>query len=388
MKSKIVVLACIGLMAVMCGCAVGDNKAEAQSLGCELDPAEEELRAVVVEVSSWLEPYLINGSITEERDNDTIYLKGRVGEITSIFSTVDITFEVSKEMRRVSSFGFLPTVVQEEQYESMTELISRGEKGYGLSPAWLVLDDAGHIRCQSWASFDSILHNAEETRVNLVGSVLDKLLSFSSAVAAVEIGYAPVDAMPAIGRDEPFQDILGGHHFGKEDDVKYIMEKCYDNDLEVETSSEGIDPWWRSLPSGGCDSRVDFIYARMEEVTKDIGGRYDVLPYTLIVRDGMVWSVCVMPDICPEEKRSKVAMELMKINFELSTTLLHMDFDTGRIWSSYSLATSTIRDEECMPPNDLNEAFLIVSAVKLIADNSDKIYAAFSSKKKIEKLGE
>lgn len=146
MKLKIA-LFCIGLLAVLCGCDVGDNKADAQSLGCELDPAEEELRAVVVEVSSWLEPYLINGSITEERDNDTIYLKGRVGEITSIFSTVDITFEVSKEMRRVSSFGFLPTVVQEEQYESMTELISRGEKGYGLSPAWLILDDFGHNRC-------------------------------------------------------------------------------------------------------------------------------------------------------------------------------------------------------------------------------------------------
>lgn len=364
MKLKIA-LFCIGLLAVLCG--------------CESNKDEKEVSAVVKEVSSWVEPYLTNGGLVQEDDHGTIYFRGRVGELASVFNVIDIVMEVSPEKRSVSFFGLLPTLAPEDRYEDMAELISRGEMSQGLSSAWLVLDDFGHVRCQSWASFDSILHNAEETRVTLVGAVLDKLLSFACAVAAIELGHTPEDAMSGIGRVEMFQKTFGGHHFGKEDDVEYILERCYQSASEA--APENKDPWWDILSFNRDGSEASFIHAQMEEVIKDIGGRYDILPYTLIVRDGMVWSVCVMPDICPEEKRGEVVLELMKINFGLSTTLLHMDFDTGRIWSCYQLPVSAIRDNENPIMRDLYEAQMQVAAVLAIAVHSEKIYAAFSSKK-------
>lgn len=365
------VLFCAALMAVMCGCDVGDA-----GIGV-MGSQGEEVREVVKTLSSWLEPYLYNGGFVQEDDHETIYLRGRVGEVASVFNVIDVVIEVSKEKRSVSFFGLLPTLVPGYSRQNMIELISRGEMAQGLSSAWLVLDDFGHVGCQSRASFDSILQKAEETKSVLVGAVLDKLVMFSPAVAAVEIGCSPIDAMPAIGHNEPFKELLGGRVAGREDDTKYILEKFYNN--EVQAVSEDIDPWWKSLSSKECDSKADFIHARMEEVTKDFGGRYDVLPYTLIVRDGMVWSVCVMPDICPIEKRSEVAMELMKINAELSTTLLHMDFETGRIWSCCSLATSALRGEERLPSNDFYEAILKALPVGLIATNSEKISSAFTT---------
>lgn len=367
------VLSCICLMAMACGCISGNDGVGNKDL------QDEEVGTVVKTISSWLEPYLIDGRIVEEydEDDDVVYLMGRVGKVDSIFNVIDFSVEISKGKRSVGFFGVLPTTVSSEQMEDMAELISRGEFEQGLSSAWLVLDDSGHIRCQTWASFDGILHNAEETRVNLIGAAMDKLLSFSNAVAAIELGCVPKDAISAIGQVESFQKAFGGHYFGKEDDVKFILKKYYNS--EAELSSENIDSWWKSLSSKEGDSKTDFIQAQMEGVSEEIGGRYDVLPYMLIVRDGMVWSVCVMPDICPIEQRRAVAMELMRINFGLSSALLHMDFDTGKIWCCCSLSISDIRDEKLLPPNDCTEACLKFFPVVVIAVNSEKICATFTS---------
>lgn len=342
----------------------------------EPDHQEEEVRKVIIAISSWLEPCLMKGGITEERAGDEIYLRGRVGEINSIFSSMDFVAVVQKGNRLVTFFAYMPTVAQEEHYENIAELISRGEMEHGLSSAWLVLDDEGHIRCQSSAVFDSILQNAEETKDILVRAVIDKLWAFSNAIAAVEIGYDPVSAMTAIGSGEPYKEILGGRIAGREDDVKYILENCY---KDKEFTKGGGDSWIKKLSAKEDAQIVDFIEAKIEDVSVDIGGRYDVLPYTLIVRDGMIWSVCVMPDICPKEKRREVAMALMKINNGASVTLLHMDFDTGKIWSCYQLPVSAIRNNEDPMMRGFCELQMQSAAVLSIAVDSEKIHAAFTS---------
>lgn len=362
------------------GCAEAEqNLAELLAFIPEVEEPghqEEEVRKVISAISSWLEPCLMPGGITEERVGDEIYLRGRVGEINSLFSSMDFVAVVQKKNRLVAFFAYIPTVAHKAHYENIAELISRGEMKYGLSSAWLVLDDEGHIRCQSSAVFDSILQNAEETKDVLIRAVFDKLWSFSNAMAAVELGYDPVSAMTAIGSGEPYKETLGGRIVGREDDVKYILENCY-NDKEF-TKGEG-DSWVNKLAAKEDAQKVGFIEARIEDVSVEIGGRYDVLPYTLIVRDGMIWSVCVMPDICPEEKRREVAMELMRINFGASATLLHMDFDTGKIWSCYQLPVSTIRNNENPIMRSFCEMQMKLAAVLSIAADSEKIHAAINS---------
>ena len=65
----------------------------------------------------------------------------------------------------------------------------------GVSPASMILEEDGCIRCQAWMPFESFVRQPKEAKWRLMGSVIDKLWSFSEGVASVTFGGDPEDGV-------------------------------------------------------------------------------------------------------------------------------------------------------------------------------------------------
>ena len=342
------------------------------------DPAnaENEAEDIVTTISSWLEPYQARSEVTTMQDGSTTYLYGSFGALQSVFSTFHITFAVDADEREVMCYGYLPTIVSEGRRREMLEFIFRGEWEYGISTASMVLEEDGRVRCQAWTPVESFAIQPKETQWRLLGAVVDKLWSFSEGVAAVSVGFDPAEAAANIYRTNAFEG-RGAASELKDDvvaDTQAILGRCFDKDADIIVDDVG-DPWMRKLSGKDGDVQVGIINARFEEVVRDAGGRYDVLPYSLVVRDGMVWNICNVPEVCLDKILNETASILMRMNQQLKYGLFGMDFDTGKIWCHYELPVPVIPDINEHPPQNLYCAYIKTIPIQIVAENSEELHS-------------
>ncbi|MBQ8124503.1 MAG: hypothetical protein IJ173_01320 [Kiritimatiellae bacterium] len=338
--------------------------------------AEAEAENIVKTISSWLEPYKGKLGTLVKREGATTYLYGSFGTFQSVFNRFHLTFVIDAEDREVQCYGYLPTIVCENRRREMIEFIFRGEFEYGLSTASMVLEDDGSVRCQAWSPFESFALQPKETQWRLIGAVVDKLLSFSEGVAGVALGGDPAEAAGEIERKSFFErmDETSALERAADADTKIVLERCFDKDDEIEVSDSG-DKWLGAFARRGWDARVGIINGHFEDVVRDVGGLYDVLPYSLVVRDGMVWNICNVPDECPNEAIGEVAEALMKINQSLRCATFGIDFNTGKMWSHYAVPVSVIPSWDERPHGNLYGAFIKTKAVGSVAKNSEALHS-------------
>ena len=333
--------------ALLAGCIWNNGTRGAADANAEAD-------CIVETITAWLEPYQNRSRMAVNRDGDDIYMYGSFGSLLSIFSTYGITVAIYGKDREVSFIGRLPTVVPKERRAAMLEFLFRGEVEYGVSPASMILEEDGCIRCQAWMPFESFVRQPKETKWRLMGSVIDKLWSFAEGVALVALGGDPEEAVGKLSRITNFE---GGEEAealreSADADTKAILERCFDKDAEVKMENSG-DAWLDRYSQVGRGARVGIINARFEGLVNDIGGRYDVLPYSLVVREGMVWNVCNVPEEAPDCIIGTVADILMRKNESRKYSLYGVDFDTGRIWCHYALPVAVIPECDTDTPRNL-----------------------------------
>ena len=367
---KTVCLAFILSATLLAGC-ISDN-GNGGDAGAEAD-----VENIVKTISSWLEPYKGKLDINVKREGSTTYLYSGFGTLQSVFNRFHLTFVIDAEDREVRCYGYLPIIVPEDRRREMVEFIFRGEWEYGISTATMVLEEDGNVRCQAWSPFESFALQPKETQWRLVGAVVDKLWSFSEGVAGVALGVDPVTAAGEMKRISSFEgmDEAAALEKAADADTKIVLERCFDKDDEIKTEISN-DEWLDTLSGRGGDVRVGIIKAWFEDVVHDIGGRYDVLHYSLVVREGMVWNVCNVPEECPYEIIGDVAEALMKINQRLMYAMFGIDFNTGKIWSHYAVPVSVIPSWDERPHRNLYAAFVRVKTVQSVAENSEALHSA------------
>ena len=344
--------------------------------------ANVETESIVKTVTTWLEPYQTKLGVTTERDGCTTYIRGTFGELQSVFNMFNVTIAIDSANRDVVCFAYLPTTVSMERRRKMVEFIFRSEREYGLSTASMVLDETGRIRCQAWSPFESFAFQPKETKWRLMGAVVDKLWAFSKGVAVVALGGEPAAAASDIKRISAFEGLDEAAYLKDAADVdtKVVLERCFDKDDEIMVD-EACNKWLEKLSGRGGDVRVGMINARFEKVVRDVGGRYDVLPYSLIVREGVVWNVCNVPEECPDEMKSEMADILMKKNQGLKCALYGMDFDTGKIWCHYEIPVSIIPERNDNWHGNLYGVFMLTKTIVSVAGDSEELHSVMSRAK-------
>ena len=336
-----------------------------------------EVDRIAAEIAEWLRPYQKKIGAMTERDGEDVYFRGTFGALPSVFSTFDITVAIYAKDREVSFVAYLPTIVSEKRRKDMVEFIFRGEWEYGISPASIILETDGRVRCQAWMPFEGFALQPEEAKRRLMGAVVDKLWSFSEGVASVALGGDPAEAAAAINRRDVFEGLGEAAELGMTADVdtKIVLERCFDKDAEI-TVDESSDKWLDALARRDGGSRVGIINGHFEDVVRDMGGRYDVLPYSLVVRDGMVWNVCNVPEVVPDEVIGKAADWAMRMNEGLKYSLFNIDFDTGKMWCHYGLPVSVLPSCDELPPRNLYGALLKIIPVRSVATHSEDLHLA------------
>ena len=378
MERKTTVMACKGILIATLWsaiCVAGDLPNGNQILHSSASTNEAE--RIAAEIAGWLEPYRGRIGMVVNRDGDDIYMYGSFGSLQSIFSTYNITVAIYGKDKEVSFIGRLPTVVPKERRREMIEFIFRGEVEYGISPASMILEEDGRIRCQAWMPFESFTLQPKETKWRLMGSVIDKLWSFSEGVASVALGGDPEDGAGKIRRMRNFEEGEEAEAFRKsaDADTKAILKRCFDKDAEVKMENSG-DTWLDRYSGVGRGVRVGAINARFEDLARDIGSRYDVLPYSLVVKEGLVWNVCNVPEIVPAVIVGKIADFLMRMNENLKYSLYGIDFDTGRIWCQYALPVAVIPESDTDTPRNLYGVLIKTQPVFSVAQNSEELHSA------------
>ena len=341
--------------------------------------AEAEAEDIVKTISSWLEPYKGELGAKVQRDGASTYIYSTFGTFPSVFNRFHLTFVVDAEEREVQCYGYLPTIVPEDRRREMAEFIFRGEWEYGISTASMVLEEDGSVRCQAWVPFESFALQLKETEWRLMGAVVEKLWSFSEGVADVALGGHPMAAAGEVKRIAFFEGEVGaaGRENSAEDDTKIVLERCFGEDHEIEVS-DSKDEWLETLAGRCGDEHVGIIKAKIEDIARSIGGRYDVLPYSLVVKKGMVWNVCNVPEECPSEMIRDVADALMKINQGLKYAMFGIDFNTGRVWSHYAVPVSVITGGDENPRRNLYAALILMKTVQSVAQNSEVVHSAMT----------
>ena len=364
------------IKSIGCVIAFGIAASLAENAPCaQPSPSTNEAERIAAEIAGWLKPHQEKSEMVVERGVDDIYMYGSFGSLQSVFSTYGIVVAIYGKDKEVSFFGRLPTVVPQERRAAMLEFVFRGEVEYGISPASMILEDDGRIRCQAWMPFESFTLQPKETKCRLMGSVVDKLWSFSEGVASVALGGDPQDAAAKMRRISNFEggDVAAALKKTADADTKAILARCFDKDAQITMGGTGDS--WLDRFSGSGGARVGVINARFEGLVHDIGGRYDVLPYSLVVKDGMVWNICQFPENVPDGIVGKMADILMRKNERLRYSLFGVDFDTGRMWCHYALPVAVIPEGDTDTPRNLYGVFIKTQPVTSVSRNSEELHS-------------
>lgn len=351
------------------------------------DVEHDAVEALTQIVKGWLETYKTRlGGVVEEDEGST-YLRYTFGTLPSVFNSFDFTVVIDPESSEVVCYGFLPTSVPENRREAMVEFLFRAEHACGLSHATAVLDEFGCVRCHAWAPFESFFDSPAKTCILTMGAVADKLWTISQGATAVILGEDPAVCASELDKK---------NHFGKLDEeapqdpkavcdaeTKLVIDKCFGGDSDVEVKDVS-DPWLEHLTGRDSGENAGVISAQIDEIKSEIGGIYDTIHYQLIVKDGYVWNISNIPDVIPEDNIPKAADIAMQLNSNLKHGLFCIDYETGKIWTSYSLPISVIPDWEENPPRNLYGAFVKVAPVLNIARNSETLHAAMAAEPQVQ----
>ena len=298
------------------------------------DAGMENIASGIVE---WLKPYQTT-PFTVENDGKDVYIRGTVGRFPTLFNKYDIVVNLNAESREAVCYGYLPTKVPEERKAEMTEFLFRAECAYGFSPATIVFECDGSVRCQTWCPLSEFENAPEIAKRRLAGSVMEKLFAYSRSVGEVLLGGNGTVAASRITPATMFEKVS----VDSKADMAEVLKICFP-DGGYETSA--VAGGWLGSRFGNGDGSVGFIEARIDDVRKDIGGIYETLEYALVVRDGMVCNVCQFPVEIPKDRLGAVADLAMRLNESLKYAHFGVDFENGKLWSHYSLPVSALASE-------------------------------------------
>ena len=325
------------------------------------------MEKIVSGIIGWLKPYQTN-RFTVENDGKDVYIRGVVGRFPTLFNKYDIVVNLDTESREAVCYGYLPTKVPEERKAEMIEFLFRAECAYGYSPATIVFESDGSVRCHAWSPFSSFDNAPELTMQRLIGSVMEKLFAYSQAVGEVLLGEKGADAASRITPASMFEKIESEYRT----DMAEVFRICF-RDGEYTTSVEDTD--WLESRYGDCLALgIGHIYARIDDVKKEIGGIYEKLEYTLVIRDGMVCNVCQFPVKIPTERLGAVADLAMRLNESFKYAHFGVDFENGKLWCHYSLPVSALAAEDGEKQN-LYPAWIKIQTILNVAKNSEAFSA-------------
>ena len=77
--------------------------------------------------------------------------------------------------------------------------------------------------------------------------------------------------------------------------------------------------------------------------------------------------------------RGDLADLLMKMNCRLKYAQFGMDFETGKIWSHYSVPVSVIPAWDECPPSNLYGALIKMKTVQSVAENSEVLHSVLGN---------
>jgi hypothetical protein len=160
----VALVGCVGIV----GCQMNENGDA--SVAAEESADEAVVKGnIVSNVVEWLKPYQMKIPFVVENEGNDVYIRGDVGVFPALFSKYSIVIHLNAESQKAYCYGYLPTQVPAERRADMIEFLFRAECMYGLSPATLVLENDGMIRCQSWCRLSKLERSPEK----LCRSLLD-----------------------------------------------------------------------------------------------------------------------------------------------------------------------------------------------------------------------
>lgn len=339
MKYTAIAMLTCGLLTA--GCRLLSTGAHAHAMKEAVDECRSraDVGVIVTSVTNWVAQYRASSEFKIERDGTNTYIRGTVGIFPSLFSKYDIIVELDSERQEAYCYGYLPTKVPDGRRNAVVEFLFRAECAYGLSPATLVLEEDGSVRCQSWLPFGELQGTPGKAIPQLVGSVMEKLYACSTAIGPVLLGLETPRCASCIhpvglfnGEYESSPDTLAA-------DTDKVLKKCFsDNEWTTERSPSG----WIPKYLASADSTAAFIKAWISDVKRDVGGIYDRIDYTLVVSRGMVGNVCPLPIAIPKDRIVAVADAVMRLNQSSKCALFCVDFDNRKLWCGYSFPVSAL----------------------------------------------
>lgn len=359
--------------AAVVGCVSNDGESDAAAAVGPTDADASTIEAAVPEkivsiVTEWLKTYQAGIPFDVENEGKDVYIRGVVGRFPSHFSKYDIVINLSAGDGEAYCYGYLPTSVPDERRADVIEFLFRAECAYGLSPATFVLTDDGLVRCQAWCPFSELEKAPEKAMPKLAGSVMEKLFSCSRVIGQVLLNVAE----PNIAEVVRPAGIFKHDPADNKADTATILKTCF-ADSEYVTSNSAGD--WFVGRFGGGDDTVGFINAHLEGVKKDLGGLFDKLPYTLVVKDGTVCNICLLPIDIPDDRLAAVADAAMRLNQSLKSGLFCVDFENRKLWCRYSIPVSALTDDPGSKKTNFNLVAIKVMSAAGIARNSEAFSA-------------
>lgn len=357
----------VAVMLALAGCVTRDGVNPSEHLNC--GQCEDQ---IVSRITEFMERYSLKAGLRQERDDECIYIRGTMGMFPAVFDSHNIVVCIYPQTEEVVCFGYLPTKVLDDRRDEMVEFLFRADCEYGLSPATLVLDDDGNIRCQSWLPFRCFNDKPEMAAKWLVGSVMDKLYACSLGVARVETGESGKDSASGIEPAEFMWSRKAEVQPDAQKDIDVVLEACFsDNEWTIEKCS---GEWPASLCSKDDDGSVDFIKASISGFQEFCGGAYDELHYTLVVKSGFVWNLCAFPVDIPESRLPELAKFAMSKNAGMKSLSFGIDFKNRKLWCQYGLPVCALsKSNENEKPNML-EACIKTVAPSYISKSAQELH--------------
>ena len=319
---------------------------------------------VVSNVIKWLKPYQMKIPFVVENEKNDVYIRGDIGYCQALFSKYSICIHLNGNSQKAYCYGYLPTLVPVERRADMIEALFRAECAYGLSSATLVLEDEGMIRCQAWCRLSALERTPEKALPLLVGSVIEKLISCSQMVGSVSLGTGKLEEVSKIAPVKIFER----DKFDNKTDIKTVLDACFpDGGYQLD---DYVDVWFNNRFGNGDDS-VGFISNSLIDISQDLGGIYDELEYTIVVKDGMACNICVFPVEIPRERLNEVAEAAMRCNQSLNCALFCVDFENRKLWCRFSIPVSSFIDDLGTKEMKFNIAELNINTVAEVAMNSE-----------------
>lgn len=339
--------------------------------------SKSDVSCIAASITNWVDRYRASPEFKIERGGTNTYIRGTVGIFPSLFSKYDIVIDLDTEEQEAYCYGYLPTKVSAERRADMVEFIFRAECAYGLSPATLVLDDDGMVRCQSWLPFAELERSPGRVLPRLVGSVMEKLYACSQAVGPVLLGTGKPDCASRVRPVGLFGEEYESPSSSNAADADKILKACF-SDNQWTTDKESGD--WIARRFAGEDGGASFIRAWFTDLKKDIGCACDRLDYTLVVKNGTVCNVCPLPIDVPRDRIADVADAAMHLNQSLKYAFFCVDFDNSKLWCGYSLPVSALQCDGGTNVTNRYRLHIKATAISGVARNLERLSETMSKR--------